>query len=237
MNCNFIRIITLPLIVLILNACQTGGKKKVEKLAPNAHQVTAVEVIQASGYTYVRAVEDKKDYWLATEKMEVKEGETYFWSDGIEMKNFTSKELKRTFPGIFFVQDFTDKPILSNSHAPAGAMPAKPQAAEKAGLTIPKAEGGITIAELYSKRKSFEGKTVRIRGEVEKFLPQIMNRNWVHIQDGTKDGNNFDLTINTQDTVKTGEITVFEGVVALNRDFGAGYTYDVIVENAKRINK
>lgn len=223
----------LATIFLLLSSCQSGSKKKVENLAPNAHQVTAVEVIQASSYTYVRVVADKRDYWIATNKMEVKEGEIYFWSDGMEMNNFTSKELNRTFSSIFFVQDFTDQPILNTKHMPSAAMTGKPQMPEKTGIILPVAEGGITVADLYSKKKNFQGKTIKIRGEVVKFLPQIMNKNWIHLQDGTKDGNNYDLAITTQDIVKTGDIVVFEGVVSLNKDFGAGYVYDVIVEDAK----
>jgi hypothetical protein len=229
------RIMQLAMIFLMLGSCQSGSKKKVENLAPSAHQVTAIEVIQAKSYTYVRAVEDKKDYWIAIDKMDVKEGETYFWSDGIVVNNFKSKELNRTFPGIFFIQDFTDKPILSTTDASSATMPARPQPAEKPGITVPKAEGGVTIAELYAKKKSLEGKTIKIRGEVEKFLPQIMKRNWIHLQDGTRDGNNYDLTITTMDTVKIGDIVVFEGVLSVNKDFGAGYVYDVIVENARLI--
>ena len=60
-----------------------------------------------------------------------------------------------------------------------------------------------------------------------------MNKNWVHLQDGTKDGTNFDLTITTLDSVKAGDIVVFEGKVTLDKDFGAGYFYEVILEDAK----
>lgn len=233
MKLNFNRIIQLAMIFFILSSCQSGNKKKVENLAPNAHQVIAVEVIQASRYTYVRVVADKRDYWIATNKMEVKEGETYFWSDGVEMNNFTSKELNRTFPSIFFVQDFSDQPIIRAQPTPSTSTTGKPQIPEKAGITVPKAEGGITVAELYSKRNSFQGKTIKIRGEVVKFSPQIMNKNWVHLQDGTRDGDNWDLAITTQDLVNTGDIVIFEGIVNLNKDFGSGYVYEVIVEDAK----
>jgi len=236
MKFKIMQIAQIVAILSILGSCHSGSKKKVENLAPDAHQVTAVEVIQTSGYTYVRVVADKRDYWIATNKMEVKEGETYFWSQGAEMNNFTSKELKRTFPSIFFVEDFTDQPILKKPQMPATSMAGKQKPPEKTGITVPRAEDGITVAELYSKRNSFQGKTIKIRGEVVKFSPQIMNKNWVHLQDGTRDGDNWDLAITTQDIVKTGDIVVFEGVVALNKDFGAGYVYDVILEDAKLKN-
>jgi len=59
-----------------------------------------------------------------------------------------------------------------------------------------------------------------------------MGRNWVHIQDGTSAGKYFDLTITTQDVVETGDVVVFSGKVVLNKDFGAGYQYDLIMEEA-----
>jgi hypothetical protein len=233
MKFNLTPVIQLAMILIILNSCMPGSKKKVANLAPNAHQVTVVEVIQTSAYSYVRVVEDKKDYWVAINRMEIKEGEIYFWSEGGEMTNFTSKELKRTFPSIFFVQDFTDKPILSKPQVPLTSMAGKQKAPEKPGITVPRAEGGITIAELYSKKNSFQGKTIKIRGEVVKFTPQIMKKNFVHLQDGTKDGDNWDLAITTQDSVTTGDVVIFEGIVTLNKDFGYGYIYDLIVEDAK----
>lgn len=217
-------------IVVLLISCQNN--KKTANLAPNAHQVKAEEVIQTSAYTYIRVSEDNRDYWLAIEKADIKERKTYYWSQGMEMNNFTSKELKRTFPSIFFIQDFTDQPILANQSIqpkmPAGKRPIP----EKSGIVVPRAEGGVTIAELFSQKNSFSGKTIRIRGEVVKFSGQIMNMNWVHLQDGTKFENRYDLTVTTKDSVSVGHVVLFEGKVALDRDFGAGYTYDVIVEDA-----
>ena len=58
----------------------------------------------------------------------------------------------------------------------------------------------------------------------------IMNRNWIHIQDGTAD--NHDLTITSQESIPLGHVVTFEGTVSLNKDFGAGYRYDLIIEDA-----
>jgi hypothetical protein len=66
-----------------------------------------------------------------------------------------------------------------------------------------------------------------------KFSGGIMNRNWVHIQDGTKDNGKFDLTVTTQDSVKVGDVVIFEGKIALNKDIGAGYFYEILMEDAK----
>ncbi|MBE0646597.1 MAG: SH3-like domain-containing protein [Bacteroidales bacterium] len=218
-------------VIALMGACQSNSSKKVDNLSPNAHQVVAEEIIQTSKYTYVLVSEDEKGYWIAISKADVNEDGTYFWSVGSEMNNFTSNELKRTFPSIFFVQDFTDQPILEDSESPMPVMGTKPQIREQEGMDIPKAEGGITIAELFADPNSFQGKTVKINGMVVKFLPEIMDRNWVHLQDGTKDGENYDLTITTSAIVKPGEIVTFEGVVVVDKDFGAGYFYNVILED------
>ena len=61
--------------------------------------------------------------------------------------------------------------------------------------------------------------------------------NWVHLQDGTKDGGNYDLAITTMDTVLVGAVVVFNGIISVNKDFGAGYVYDVIMEDAKVVVK
>jgi hypothetical protein len=65
-----------------------------------------------------------------------------------------------------------------------------------------------------------------------KFSGGIMNRNWVHIQDGTKDKDKYDLTVTTLETVKVGDVVIFEGVVSVGKDIGAGYFYDVLIEDA-----
>ena len=103
------------------------------------------------------------------------------------------------------------------------------------GLKISPAVNGITIGDLYAKKDSYGGKTVKIKGEVVKFNAQIMGKNWFHIQDGTKNNEDFDLTVTSAAEVKVGDIVTIEGVVELKKDFGAGYSYDVIVEEAKLV--
>ena len=217
--------------------CNQTGSNRLDNLAANAHQVVAGEVIQTSKYTYVYVVEDEDEYWVAITKAPVEEGKTYFWSIGSEMRDFTGSELNRTFESIYFVQDFTDQPITTEtSHQPKMStdMGGKPKLAEKEGLSIDLPEGALSIAELYEKRADYDGKKVMVRGEVIKFSPEIMGKNWIHIQDGTKDAEgNYDLTITTNGTVNPGDVVTFEGVVAVDKDFGAGYFYPVIIEEAE----
>jgi len=74
---------------------------------------------------------------------------------------------------------------------------------------------------------------VLIKGQVTKVNRAIMEKNWVHLQDGTGDSGGFDLTVTTQEQVNVGDVVTFEGKITLNKDFGAGYSYEVIMEQAK----
>jgi hypothetical protein len=71
-----------------------------------------------------------------------------------------------------------------------------------------------------------------VKGQVVKLNNMIMNRNWIHLRDGST-GEDVDLTLTTTDNVQLGAIAAFEGIIALNKDFGAGYMYEIIMEEAK----
>jgi hypothetical protein len=150
------------------------------------------------------------------------------------MKNFESKDLQRKFESIYFV----DRIISGEQSQPAGPGSVEaPQrtkpALEKKEISIEPAEGGITIGELLADTDSYAGKTVRIKGQVTKVNRAIMGKNWVHLQDGTSAADKFDLTITTQEQVNVGDVVTFEGTIVLNKDFGAGYVYEVLMEEAK----
>ena len=81
-------------------------------------------------------------------------------------------------------------------------------------------------------RTELSGKTVSVRGKVVKFSPKIMGKNWVHLKDGTGESGSDDLTITTAASVKVGDTVLVRGVVATDKDFGFGYRYELLVEDA-----
>ncbi len=218
-------------LVIFAAACKSKSTVD-ENLAPNVHKVKVEEIIQTSNYTYLRVTDKEQENWIAIVRAEVEVGKYYYYIPGVEMSNFVSKELKRTFPVIGFVDKFSDQPIVMKVSV-ADSLKGKQAPTPKEGIKVEPAEGGISIAELYANKDSYSGKIVKIRGEVVKFSADIMNTNWVHIQDGTNSNGSFDLTITTHDVTKVGDVVTFEGTVTLKKDFGAGYFYEVIVENAK----
>lgn len=97
---------------------------------------------------------------------------------------------------------------------------------------IQKVDGGYQVGEIHARSAELNGKAVKVRARVVKFSPNIMGTNWVHIQDGSGEGPTVDLTVTTAEIVAIGDVIVAEGVLAVNKDFGAGYVYAAIIEKA-----
>lgn len=89
-----------------------------------------------------------------------------------------------------------------------------------------------TIQALYAGKETFKGQRIEIKGKVVKVNPGIMGKNFFHIQDGSGKSPENDLTVTTQDEVRVGDEVVVHGLVSVNRDFGAGYSYPLILEEA-----
>jgi hypothetical protein len=106
-------------------------------------------------------------------------------------------------------------------------------------ITVPKAlgENGYTVEEIFAGGKTLAGKKVRVQGKVIKFSANIMGKNWVHLQDGTGSPlqNSHDLVLTTDTTLSVDAIVTMEGILAADKDFGAGYKYTVIVEQASQV--
>lgn len=90
----------------------------------------------------------------------------------------------------------------------------------------------VNIATLYKDKTALAGKQVQIKGKVVKVNNGIMNRNWLHLQDGSGDATSNDVTVTSAQTAAIGDQVVVKGVVVLNKDFGAGYNYALLLEDA-----
>ena len=112
-------------------------------------------------------------------------------------------------------------------------MPAAPAASvDLAGIA--KAEGGRTVAEVFAAKAELAGQEVLVRGRVVKANPNIMGKNWLHIRDGSGGEGTNDLTVTTSGAApQVGDTVLVKGKVALDRDLGMGYRYEVIVEDAE----
>jgi len=222
----------VALLVLVQCKSNTENNEQIEKIEnTNSHQVTVKEVLNATAYTYLLVIEGKKEYWIAIPLTEVKVGKTYTYEGGMEMKKFESKDLKRTFDSVFFVEGLIDPTAIETASNPKKEIAKKVTKTELSeGITL--AKGAISLYDLFTNRDKLAGKTVILTGKVVKFMPDIMSKNWIHLQDGTSYNGFDDITITTLAKVNVDEIVTLKGTVVLNKDLGSGYKYDVLIEDA-----
>lgn len=98
---------------------------------------------------------------------------------------------------------------------------------------IAKADGGRTVAEVFAAKADLAGQEVLVRGRVVKSNPGVMGKNWLHVRDGSGGEGTNDLTVTTTGAApQVGDTVLVKGTVALDRDLGMGYRYEVIVEDA-----
>ena len=236
------RALLFAILLTVFSSCvQNKNPKQAQGVMQTNQKVFEVtDVIQGSNYTYLQVKENMMDRWVAVSRQEVNKGDVYYYDSALQMTDFHSKEVDRTFDVIYFVNQISKTPIAAAASAMgAGAMPAhsgKVAAADQE-VEMTKPEGELSIADVYANKTEYAGKEFEIRGVVVKVNDQVMGKNWVHIQDGSAAGGNFDLTLTTQAEVKVGDEVTFKGKLTLNKDFGAGYYYDVIVEDAELVTK
>jgi hypothetical protein len=197
-----------------------------------SHKVIVADVLQTKKYTYLQVTEDKMPaYWIAISKAEVAKGETCIYTGGLKMHGFKSNELDRIFDDLILVSNIS-RPGDSGESLISETM-SKMQSDDKAIKhdKIMPVKGATSIAELLANPKKYEGKIITVTGRCTKINHQIMNRNWIHLEDDSKD--HKEITITSQDLLEIGSAGIFEGKISLNKDFGAGYRYEIIMEEAK----
>jgi len=98
---------------------------------------------------------------------------------------------------------------------------------------VEKAKGGKTVSEIITDRKNLAGREVWVRAKVVKFTPDIMEKNWLHVRDGSGGENTNDLIVSTSTVVTVGDVVLVRGIVSVDRDLGFGINYSVIIEDAE----
>jgi hypothetical protein len=189
-----------------------------------------VETMDSGRYTYVCIEKEGKRIWLAVPKMVLIKGQDISFKPGIEMVNFESKTLNRKFDKIIF----SEGPIMGYEMKSMGSKGSVIIPTKK--ITIEKASGpnAYTIGEIYKKKNSLDRQKIVVRGKVVKISANIMGKNWIHLQDGSGDPKNgsHDLVVTSQDLPSVGDIVTISGILYKDKDFGSGYKYNVIVEDA-----
>jgi hypothetical protein len=215
---------SLPTLAWAADTPTTAAK------AANVVTGEVLEVKDVDIYTYLRLKTKDGETWAAVSKAPVKVGAKVTIDNPSVMKDFESKSLKKTFPTIVFG-------TLGGSGKDAMAAHAGiPKTADDAPIKVTKASGANarTVAEVNTKSAELKDKPVVVAGKVVKFNGGIMGKNWIHLRDGSGDAakETNDVLVTTQANAKVGDVVTVSGVVRVNKDFGSGYTYKVLIEDA-----
>lgn len=251
----------IPIVILFIGAC--GGQSSTPAQpaqntpavrsapAPAGRDLQSVtgpvrETMAAASYTYVRVETDKGDVWAAAPHFAVKVGDRVVVPLEMPMQNFHSQSLNRDFPLIYFVSSIRRE---GEAGAAVSATPMAPVSSHGTSAAAPSETiapmaapvGGTTIAALFANRKTLAGTAVTVRGRVVKFNGGILGKNWIHLQDGTGAAadttNDITVTAGEDLVVKVGDTIAITGTVVLDKDFGAGYAYGTLIENARLAGK
>ncbi|MFA6971520.1 MAG: nucleotide-binding protein [Gallionella sp.] len=202
----------------------------VENTVPPALSVVKGEVLEVrdvESYTYLRLKTKDGETWAAVGKAPVVKGSEVTIENAMTMNNFESKSLKKTFNTIIFG-------TLGGAAGMAAVHSAK--TVDIGDVNVPKAVGANarTVAEIVTHAAELKDKPVLVRGKIVKYNPGIMGKNWIHLRDGsgTDAANTNDILVTTQAQAKVGDVVTVKGIVRNDKDFGAGYSYKVLIEEA-----
>jgi len=220
--------------IIFLSACNQGKVDVGYAIDPDNRSVEVKEVEQANAYTYLKVKENNQEYWLAVTTMDVRKGDKLHFTQAMEMKDFYSRDLDRTFDLVLFVDNISTLPIPAKTadlSAKAQQHDGRPKTDKKA-IEIKHTDDVVPLSDLFSHPEKYDQQVIKVTGEVTKFNSGIMGKNWAHIQDGTSHDKFFDLTVTTQDVIPVGDVVIFEGKIVLNKDLGSGYFYEFLMEDA-----
>jgi hypothetical protein len=226
-------------ICMIAAATFVSAAEPPAPLAPAAAVVKGevLEVKDVESYTYLRLKTGGGETWAAVNKAPISKGAKVTIENVMVMTNFESKALKKTFPTILFgtlAGSGAGSPHAGADAAAAHASIAK--TADGGDIHVPKATGANarTVAEINSKGAELKDKPVLVRAKVVKYNPGIMGKNWLHLRDGSGSAadNTNDILATTVNPAKTGDVVTVKGVVRTDKDFGSGYSYKVLIEDA-----
>lgn len=192
-----------------------------------------LEVRDVQSYTYLRLKTKDGDTWAAVNRARVNPGAEVTIEKAMLMHDFESKAMQRTFKKIIFGNLASSNAAgmdMKTAHKGVASTP------QNQAVRVAKASGANarTVAEIHAKGGALKDKPVLLRAKVVKYNAGIMGKNWLHLRDGTgsdADGSN-DILVTTSQTAKVSDVVTVKGIVRTDKDFGAGYVYKVLIEEA-----
>jgi len=246
---NYKSILLISVFFILLTGCKRGPKtvepfsiakksavtSSTDIVDNEIHEIKILEIIPASNYVYLKVKEDKDQFWIATKKREINLDSTYFYREALLKTDFKSKIHNRVFDTIYLVNKLVTQ-MHGAKHTSGTTDNIQISKKKKEPVKVTTDEDKNINYKIYPEISTFlndpnkfEGQAVQIKGRCVKVNKNIMNKNWIHLKDGSQD--DFDLIITTNMSAQEGDIITIQAMVALNKDYGAGYSYDLILEN------
>lgn len=199
---------------------------------PGHHSGVVLDAKQGGGYTYLHIEEGKDKFWIAGPLNTFKKDDKVNFDEQVWMTNFESKALEMTFEKLLFVGS-----VNSGLESAAPAPKEKPKKKKKKKKKSGKYKNGdtLTIETIYGNKEDLEDLKISVIGKVAKVSPGIMGKNWIHVRDDTgkeEDGTNNLVFRSARGIAAVGETITATGTVEIDKDFGFGYFYSVIMEES-----
>jgi len=232
-------LLTAGLLVLLTGCTESAQQSAAENPALTAPvpdgmmRGVVLETMDSGGYTYVAIETEQEPVWAAGPLTSVYVGDVVLISPGMLMSQFESKTLNRVFDRLYFVSAIMNltTPATAETSVPPTTEPAVSADAE---VSVAELKTGENIAWIYANKDSLADQPVTLRGKVVKYNSNILGWNFIHIQDGSGDAGkrNNDLTVTSKATTAVGDTVVLTGTIVLDKDFGAGYSFPILLEDA-----
>jgi len=213
---------------------------------------TITEALTADKFTYFQLDTGSEKLWITSPLAKIQSGDKVSVTVKSPILNFHSKSLNRDFDAIYFVSevladgknsvmenstmgmgsttgsDATAKSPMGNMHMPdmSTGMAAKSGPVEN----IEKVQDGKTVAEILASKAELAGQAIRIRGKVISYTANMLGKNWIHLKDSSSDQ---DIILTTYNEVKPGDIIVAQGQLVVDKDYGNGLKYEILLEDVK----
>ena len=227
------KILNIARILVAATLATSVWAADVPAAAPGASRVVTGEVLEVQdvgGYSYLRLKTRDGEVWAAVNQAPLKKGAMVAIEDAMVLSNFESKALKRTFPTIVFGSLAGSVINTADPHAGVVTVP------DSGPILVAKASGANarTVAEVVTQRTELKDRQVQVRGKIVKYSAAIMGKNWIHLRDGSGSDSDHsnDVLVTSSAQAKVGDVVTVTGVVRLDKDFGGGYLYKVLIEEA-----
>ena len=204
-----------------------------EDIRWSEHRVEILEVVPTAKYAYIRVKEDSENYWVASSPGNFVTGKEYVFNEAVVKYDFKSPSLDRVFDSIYLVTKIVPlarkdelKRLRFNPHAKSGDENEETSQKQNSEIQIQQ----LTLTELLNDPQRFEGELIEISGLCTKVNTNIMDRNWIHLK--ADEDAAEELVATSKEAPAVGETIVLHAIVRLNKDFGAGYVYPILLEEA-----